>query len=101
VWALSAQSDAAGCGSGVLGGRFRHQRSPLCALSNSALCTLYLMPTVNLSILSSGELLGLSFDIWKSMKGGLCDKNVFTANGACLWFGVFNFLRTRIFVLAY
>jgi hypothetical protein len=60
-----------------------------------------MMPTVNLSILSSGELLGLSFDIWKSMKGGLCDKNVFTANGACLWFGVFNFLRTRIFVLAY
>ena len=29
------------------------QRSPLCALSNSALCTLYMMPTVNLSIPSA------------------------------------------------
>ena len=51
------------------------QRSPLCALSNSALCTLYLMPTVK-------SLIPPLCGVWKSTKGGLCDKNVFTAFGA-------------------
>ena len=51
------------------------QRSPLCALSNSALCTLYSMPTVN-------SLIPPLCGVWKSTKGGLCDKNVFTAFGA-------------------
>ena len=54
---------------------FSTQRSPLCAMSNSALCTFNSAHGQFINPFGFAE-------VRKSMKGGLCDKNVFTAFGA-------------------